>query len=74
MTEEPKCRQELFGRLWGKSQPLHSLVHHMIDVGCMGMVLLQDSLYRTQLSQLVERTKLDQDIFTETNRLFVCIA
>jgi len=62
MTEEPKCRQELFGRLWGKSQPLHSLVHHMIDVGCMGMVLLQDSLYRTQLSQLVERTKLDQDI------------
>ncbi len=61
MTEESRLEHELFSRLWGKSQPFHSLVHHMIDVGCMGMALLQDSLYRTMLSGLVEQTRLDQE-------------
>lgn len=32
-------------RLWGKSSPYHPLVCHMIDVGCMMEVLLNDSVF-----------------------------
>lgn len=62
MFQPQGSNHEVQLRLWAKTDPYHSLVHHMVDVGCMGMALLKDSAYTTVLKRLIDLTGMDEAI------------
>mgnify|MGYP000966054413 CR=1 FL=1 len=62
MVEPQASKQEIQLRLWAKTDPYHSLVHHMVDVGCMGMTLLNDSAYTAILKRIVDLTGVDEAV------------
>lgn len=46
--------------IWGKTDPLHPLLYHMVDVGHIGQELIESSLFNPIKSQLIENIDLPE--------------
>jgi len=70
LTDEPtsilkdnEIMEDILRNIWGKTDPYHPLINHLIDVGCMAYQLMSSRAYNPLVKRVVEIIGVEEDRF-----------